>query len=748
VEGDILGIERNFASLSVRDLLEARDLYHYHLIHKANVVGTAVGLYLIRKTDPWPSKDRPDAARKPPAVAKGERTFENSEVRDYSWPCVLAFVREWVDADRVGLSGDLHPEDMVPRTLYLPDGRMVPVCVVKVSQAEPAPGPLPRWHWPNSFIGGGFPIISETQGRKRVASVGCLVTDGHTTFALTNRHVSGPAGQLIRSVMRGTEVEVGKSSLRQLTRLPFTDVYGDFPARRTYLTLDVGLVEVTNLEDWTSQVYGLGAVGELADLSERNLSLRLIGARVAAYGAASGRLDGRIKALFYRHRSVGGFDDVSDLLIAPDVVGRGLAQTQTGDSGTIWHLVPSDESKPLRPLAIEWGAQTFLTGLEQGSFNFALATSLSNVCKLLDVELVRDHNLGARPYWGMTGHYSIGTFACDQLRTPKLSTLMKANRDRVSFPFADLDPKAIADAVREAKGAGGFVPLADVPDVVWKQTANTIPGGRDPRPRTGPEHPTHHADIDVPRPSDRKTMREVCLADPGEVSVPAFQAYYDEIGHRESRERGLLPFRIWQFFDEMVAALKKGDVARFVCAAGIASHYVGDACQPLHGSYLADGYPDGRGKDVHSAYETTMIDHQSEALFPAIREVLAGNRTEREPFEDGHAAAVATVELMDRAAQEVPPKKLVDLYIKVGPGKSRRVTDALWKRFGTETATIMADGALTLATLWESAWQAGDGNKLKQSELGPVPTDKLQELYEDPTFVESLDLDTIGPVLR
>lgn len=61
---DILGVERNFASLSTRDLLEARDLYHWHLIHKVNVVGTAIGLYRIRKSDDWPGKDRPDTQDK------------------------------------------------------------------------------------------------------------------------------------------------------------------------------------------------------------------------------------------------------------------------------------------------------------------------------------------------------------------------------------------------------------------------------------------------------------------------------------------------------------------------------------------------------------------------------------------------------------------------------------------------------------------------------------------------------------
>jgi hypothetical protein len=75
---DILGVERNFAALSTRDLLEARDQYHWHLIHKPNVVGTAIGLYRIRKSDPWPNEKRSDSdqARARAAEPKEERTFE------------------------------------------------------------------------------------------------------------------------------------------------------------------------------------------------------------------------------------------------------------------------------------------------------------------------------------------------------------------------------------------------------------------------------------------------------------------------------------------------------------------------------------------------------------------------------------------------------------------------------------------------------------------------------------------------
>ncbi len=67
-----------------------------------------------------------------------------------------------------------------------------------------------------------------------------------------------------------------------------------------------------DLDQWTSQVYGLPALGELADLSERNIGTRLVDAHVVAFGAASGRLDGRIAALFYRYRTIGGYDEVTD----------------------------------------------------------------------------------------------------------------------------------------------------------------------------------------------------------------------------------------------------------------------------------------------------------------------------------------------------------------------------------------------------------------------------------------------------
>jgi hypothetical protein len=741
---DILGVERNFAALSTKDLLDARDQYHWHLIHKKNVVGTAIGLYYIRKQDPWPSESKAGSEERGGArTKKGKRTFENSEVRDYSWPCVIVLVDKWQDPEDFA-TGGLDYDDIVPKRLYMPDGRMVPVCIVCVDPEEPDFSMLPEWHWPEHLMGGGFPLISRAQRVEHIASVGCLVTDGHQIYALTNRHVAGPKGHPVQTIRGGRTVEIGTSSAVQLTRRPFTEVYPEFVARRTFLTLDAGLIDVTNAEEWTSQVYGLGEVGELADLSERNIGARLINAEVVAYGAASGLLRGRIAALFFRHHSIGGYDDVTDFLIAPH---PGTSSSHPGDSGTVWHLLTADPHDKPRPLALQWGGQGFLGG-DGKTFNFALAASLSNVLRLMNVELVAEHNTGAQPFWGKTGHYSIATLACFEVESVDLQTLLEANVDRISFPQADLEkPKDIDQATKDAKKNRHFVPLADVPDVIWKNLPHKVVdgeergvfGGRDIAANKGPEHPTHFADIDEPN-SSGQTLREACVADPANVNVAFWKAFYESLGHTSSEKQGLLPFRVWQFFDAMVDALENGEINEFVCAAGIMAHYVGDACQPLHGSALANGFPDGSGSGVHSAYETTMIDnHATEGLLDNLRASLT--TIARPPrVSSGQEAAVAIVQLMDRVANEIDPEELTNTFIEAGGGHSKALTTALFQRFGTETAKVMADGTVTLAMLWESAWRVALAEGKFDDQLDPVNKNSLRALYEKTTFVPSLDL--------
>ena len=102
-----LSLHNEYSTLNLADLLVARELNHVELMRRSNVVGTAVGLYLVRNDD----KGAP-SGEKPP------RTLENSRVVDrFSWPCILVFVDVWKPLR------DLHWQDRLPDAVYLDEKR-------------------------------------------------------------------------------------------------------------------------------------------------------------------------------------------------------------------------------------------------------------------------------------------------------------------------------------------------------------------------------------------------------------------------------------------------------------------------------------------------------------------------------------------------------------------------------------------------------------------------------------------------
>src|SRR5262245_10708576 len=214
----------NFASLSLKDLAEARNLFHYHLMNKKNVVATALGLYRVRKSDPWPTKDDPDAAT--PRTRTGERrTLFNSEVRPYSWPCVYVFVSTWEHERALSES---NPSDVVPKSLFLPDGRAVPVCVIEARKQHFSKDMQVRKaaRAPRNLLGPGSTILNKNgQGLTRLGTAGCIVRDGETFYVLTNRHVAGAPGTPISAWLPHREPEIGVSAPKGTTREDFGKIY-------------------------------------------------------------------------------------------------------------------------------------------------------------------------------------------------------------------------------------------------------------------------------------------------------------------------------------------------------------------------------------------------------------------------------------------------------------------------------------------------------------------------------------------
>jgi len=778
----------NYDQLSLRDLLDARDLYHVHLMQHPHVIATAVGRYRIRIGDAWPNAAHQHNER-------GKRTLANSEVRPYSWPCVLAFVDEWVDEKHFGEGARYDPDQIVPRTLYLPDGRRVPVCVVEAPREARTDIAAPEaMAFPVNNIGNGFPVLARVQEQERAATIACLVSDGHRTYALTNRHVTGSEGEILRSRLNGKEVEIGVTAPAQCDRLAFAEVYDGWPGKKVYVNVDAGLIDVDTLDIWTAKLRTGEVMGPLVDLSADNLTLSLIGCRVRGFGAASGLMQGELQALFYRYKSLGGFEYVADFLIGPRSTqnmeqekGRGKEKpgalsstfrTRAGDSGTLWLLEPlqangddkGDDKKnrhgtrdhdddgdahSFRPLAMQWGANLLGWDSKRGSRSFALATCLSTICRELGVDIVRDWNLDQVDTWGAVGHFAIASRTITRLsgNFPKLSKLMQANLTIISH-----DDATILKSDFKNMGDAPFVPLADVPDFYWKH-------GKQGFSRFY-EGPNHFADMDHYSDVYKADLLTLCK-DPANIDAPVWDKFYDSIteiidGSKiDEKYRGLLPFRVWQIFDAMVGYAKSGDADRFVCAAGVLTHYVGDACQPLHISYLHDGDPrkpvtrtvnhrDGTsgkvtnplGMGVHAAYEDDMVNTNRPKILAGIDKTkVPGN----DRVANGQGAAQRVVELMQNTFETIPPENIVDAFLK-HPQKSGR-PEMFWTLFGDKTIQVMQDGIHLASLLWESAWAAGGGEQnIKATKA--LTEDGAMKICGDKDFVPSMSVAQIGAVLQ
>ena len=108
---------------------------------------------------------------------------------------------------------------------------------------------------------------------------------------------------------------------------------------------------------------------------------------------------------------------------------------------------------------------------------------------------------------------------------------------------------------------------------------------------------------------------------------------------------------------------------------------------------------------------------------------------------------------MARTATRITPANLVDFYIGLGDdpehiGKAKPIRDALWKKWGTKTAKVMADGTRTLIEIWEAAWINGGGGAIANNRLRAIPYSRLMALYRDNTFVPSYTLNQIAAHLH
>jgi hypothetical protein len=187
----------------------------------------------------------------------------------------------------------------------------------------------------------------------------------------------------------------------------------------------------------------------------------------------------------------------------------------------------------------------------------------------------------------------------------------------------------------------------------------------------------------------------------------------------------------------MVRAVKAKKLDEFICAAGVLAHYVGDACQPLHVSFLHHGRPGHDDeKEVHSRYETNMLDRFAADIIGAVNQKLKA-KSAKADVTGGKAAAISVIDLMRNTIQKLPPMKIITAHnASTGAERTKHMFDVL----GDKTADCLADGSIRLASLWASAWKEGGGNDIGPTKLVARDRGDIKKLYNKKTFLEAFRL--------
>jgi hypothetical protein len=735
-------LAHDFRSLTVRDLLDARDQFHVHLANKANVFSTAIGLYLIRTSDPNSRRAAPTAKRKPKA---SPRTLLNSVVKDWSWPCILVFVTRWATLDEL----KANPDEVIPPFVYMTDGRMVPICVVLAESSHLPPRAVDPALLMADELGVGCPLYVDAQGMRRMGTAACMVSDGSDFYLLTNNHLAGAAGRPVHALLNGIPQLVGTThGTRKLTEKTFSEIYPDLPGRDSVVNIDAAIVRMEDATAWNPGALAR-PLGQVADFSAQTASLSWIGRPVAGRGAASGQMVGEIKALFYRYKSIGGRDYVADFVIdSRSVAGRRTPDpliTQPGDSGSLWCLDSVLGSATLSPVAMQWGGQRISSGPDIGKFlQLSLATSIAVILRELSLDIVPDSAAERTQYWGPVGHFKIGQQACFLVKDAALQKFFTSNVSILSY-----STDAQIKLATHLQAAAGFVPLSDVPDVVWKTNINRSK----PSVARAQENWNHYADIDLPG-ADGKSLLDNYLAKPKSLNYKEWLDFYRTAPHPSAAtsgtlNQGALPFRVWQIFAAMVQ-YAKSDGARFLTAAGCLAHYVGDSCQPLHSSQHSDGL-NGASTGVHSTYEDNMVDAYADLIAAGISTAISKLTFTPRKISTAWDAAMAVMDLMNFCHGTLPPETICDVYNKARPGggksasKDPAVLKALWDNCGEATIEVIAAGAVTLAAIWQAAWTLS-GASSTTSWLKTIydGNKDILPIYEKPAFLPSLHLQYLG----
>ena len=274
--------------------------------------------------------------------------------------------------------------------------------------------------------------------------------------------------------------------------------------------------------------------------------------------------------------------------------------------------------------------------------------------------------------WGQKGHQMVNQVAVSLVANPQAAQFMRANQKQV-------------------------IAFASTPDLKWKSGASA-----------DKEKPMHWFQMD--------RYEQNPLGD-GLADLILGNAR-QKLGDKYMIENGLAMWRVSNFYDKLVVALKNRDWQKAVQIGGVMGHYVGDMTQPMHATANYDGQSINK-PGIHKYYETTLVDHIDAGRLASA--VLASGGPRRSELERAIGNNMNAIQL-----QHVAYSEAAVAYDGLEPVLNKFVNNADDAWLTTDLQPRLARASALLAKIWDVAFvtagvQAAPSSSVNASEPAWVP---------------------------
>lgn len=186
---------------------------------------------------------------------------------------------------------------------------------------------------------------------------------------------------------------------------------------------------------------------------------------------------------------------------------------------------------------------------------------------------------------------------------------------------------------------------------------------------------------------------------PFEELPRSFVAAKNKFGENTVNSRGIGPWWVVQYYDQLINSMKQGDTKAILLDAAVLGHYVADLHVPLHTTENYDGQFTGN-KGIHYQFEASMIaQFENQIKLKVDKAQLIA-----EPLSFIFEVVLNSYQFVDDILTADSKSKKPHKTYKMRNDYDEEYYAALFAEVGALAEKQMSAAASAIASFWYSAW--------------------------------------------